>query len=133
MVRWFNKRYAVIRTSGGVRILVEPRTAGDDVTFETQNDVSLYERNKVMFVGGNRDGTGAKKMEAFKLWLEWEAPDPLGVVFAPGRTSAATSTTCSGAGLTSRSRRRPRVIGRCFAATSTRTSASRTTSISTGS
>jgi hypothetical protein len=86
MVRWFNQRYAVTRTSGGVRILVEPRTANDDVTFETQNDVALYERNKVMWVGGNRDGTGAKKMEAFKLWLEHpKRRTHSGVMFAPGQ------------------------------------------------
>jgi hypothetical protein len=86
MVRWFNKRYAVCRSSGGVRILVEPRVPGDDVTFETQNDVALYERNKVMFVGGSRDGTGAKKMEAFKLWLEHPRRRTYeGIVFAPGQ------------------------------------------------
>lgn len=86
MMKAFNRRYAVIRTSGGVRILVEPRTADEDVAFETQNDVSLYERNKVLFVGGNRDGTGSKKVEAFKVWLEWEKRRTYSrVVFAPGK------------------------------------------------
>lgn len=86
MMKAFNRRYAVIRTSGGVRILVEPRTADEDVIFETQNDVSLYERNKVLFIGGNRDGTGSKKVEAFKVWLEWEKRRTYSrVVFAPGQ------------------------------------------------
>jgi energy-coupling factor transporter ATP-binding protein EcfA2 len=85
-MRFFNRRYAVIRTSGGVRILVEPRNPDDDVVFETQNDVSLFERNRVLYVGGNRDGTGSKKMEAFKLWLESEKRRTYArVVFSPGK------------------------------------------------
>jgi energy-coupling factor transporter ATP-binding protein EcfA2 len=86
MLRAFNRRYAVIRTSGGVKILVEPRTPEDDVIFESQNDVSLYEKNRVLFVGGGTKGEGAKKMEAFKLWLEWDRRRTYSkVIFAPGR------------------------------------------------
>lgn len=86
MLRAFNRRYAVIRTSGGVKILVEPRAPDDDVVFESQNDVSLYEKNKVVWLQGSRKGEGAKKMEAFKLWLEWEKRRTFTkVVFAPGK------------------------------------------------
>lgn len=84
VLKAFNRRYAVIRTSGGVRILVEPRTAEDDVAFESQNDVSLYEKNRVIWVGGGKNQP-AKKMEAFKVWLEWERRRTYSrVVFAPG-------------------------------------------------
>lgn len=83
MLRAFNKRYAVIRTSGGVRILVEPQTPEDDVSFETQNDVSLYEKNRIVWV---QEGKSTKKLEAFKLWLEWEKRRTYrSVVFAPGK------------------------------------------------
>lgn len=82
MLRAFNRRYAVIRTSGGVRILVEPLTAEDDVQFETQNDVALYEKNRIVWV---TEGKSTKKMEAFKMWLEWEKRRTYrSVVFAPG-------------------------------------------------
>jgi hypothetical protein len=88
MMKAFNRRYAVIRTSGGVKILVEPRTPEDDVAFESQNDVSLYEKNRVLLVGGGRKGESVKKMEAFKVWLEWEGRRTYSrVVFAPGRTT----------------------------------------------
>lgn len=86
MMKAFNRRYAVIRTSGGVRILVEPRSSDDEVVFESQNDVSLYERNKVLWTGGGARGEGAKKLEAFKVWLEWEKRRTYTkVVFAPGQ------------------------------------------------
>jgi hypothetical protein len=87
VLKAFNRRYAVIRTSGGVRILVEPRTADDDVAFESQNDVSLYEKNRVIWTGGSRKGESAKKLEAFKVWLEWEHRRTYSrVVFAPGQS-----------------------------------------------
>lgn len=85
MLRAFNRRYAVIRTSGGVRILVEPRTPEDDVAFESQNDVALYEKNRIVWVP---EGKSTKKLEAFKLWLEWEKRRTYrSVVFAPGQTT----------------------------------------------
>lgn len=85
MLRAFNRRYAVIRTTGGVRILVEPRAVDDDVAFESQNDVALYEKNRIVWV---QEGKGSKKLEAFKLWLEWEKRRTYRqVVFAPGRTT----------------------------------------------
>lgn len=83
MLKAFNRRYAVIRTSGGVRILVEPRSTADDVAFESQNDVALYEKNRIVWV---KEGNASKKLEAFKLWLEWEKRRTYRqVVFAPGR------------------------------------------------
>lgn len=83
MLKAFNRRYAVIRTTGGVRILVEPRDVDDDVAFESQNDVTLYEKNKIVWV---TEGKSTKKLEAFKLWLEWEKRRTFRqVVFAPGR------------------------------------------------
>lgn len=83
MLKAFNKRYAVIRTTGGVRILVEPRAAGDDVAFESQNDVALFEKNRIVWV---TEGKSTKKLEAFKLWLEWENRRTYrAVVFAPGQ------------------------------------------------
>lgn len=84
MLKAFNRRYAVIRTSGGVKVLVEPRTSDDDVAFESQNDVSLYEKNKVIWI---QEGKQTKKLEAFKVWLEWEKRRTYSrVIFAPGRT-----------------------------------------------
>jgi len=82
MLKAFNRRYAVIRTSGGVRILVEPRTPEDDVVFESQNDVALYEKNRIIWV---TEGKQTRKVEAFKQWLEWEKRRTYrNVVFAPG-------------------------------------------------
>lgn len=82
MLRAFNRRYAVIRTSGGVRILVEPRTPEDDVAFESQNDVALYEKNRILWI---TEGKSTRKVEAFKQWLEWEKRRTYrSVVFAPG-------------------------------------------------
>lgn len=82
MLKAFNRRYAVIRTSGGVRILVEPRTPEDDVVFESQNDVALFEKNRIVWV---TEGKSTKKIEAFKLWLEWEKRRTYrSVIFAPG-------------------------------------------------
>jgi hypothetical protein len=93
-----NAKYAVTRGAGGVKILVEPVNPEDDVTFETQNDVALFERNKFIWVGGNKDGTGAKKVEAFKrLDRPRRVVAPIdSVVFKPGRRCHGTSTTCSG-------------------------------------
>lgn len=86
MLRAFNRRYAVIRTSGGVKILVEPRTPDDDVVFESQNDVALYEKNRILW---EQEGKQLKKVEAFKRWLEWEKRRTYRqVVFAPGRQVA---------------------------------------------
>lgn len=83
MLNAFNRRYAVIRTSGGVRVLVEPLTPEDDVVFESQNDVALYEKNRIVWV---KEGKGSKKLEAFRLWLEWEKRRTYrSVTFAPGR------------------------------------------------
>ena len=85
MLPAFNRRYAVIRTSGGVKILVEPRTPDDDVLFESQNDVSLYERDKVLWVSDGKNKK-SQKLEAFKVWLEWEKRRTfMKVVFAPGK------------------------------------------------
>ncbi|ARK07487.1 hypothetical protein LAV_00112 [Sphingobium phage Lacusarx] len=79
-----NDRYAVIRTSGGVKILVEPRTADGDVSFESQNDVALFEKNNVLWMGDGKKGK--QKIEVFKLWLEWEHRRTyVDVVFEPGR------------------------------------------------
>lgn len=86
MLKAFNRRYAVIRTAGGVRILVEPRAADDDVCFESQNDVSLFEKNRILWV---KEGQSTRKVEAFKQWLEWEKRRTFrSVVFAPGRKTA---------------------------------------------
>lgn len=83
ILKAFNRRYAVIRTSGGVRILVEPRTSDDDVVFESQNDVALYEKNRICWV---KEGNSTKKLEAFKMWLEWDKRRTYrSVVFAPGQ------------------------------------------------
>lgn len=87
MLKAFNRRYAVIVTSGGVKILREPSGHGeddDDVKFLTQNDVALLERTRNFF----RAGADKKmvKVEGFKAWLEWEHRRTYnGVVFAPGR------------------------------------------------
>lgn len=84
MMEGFNERYAVVRTSGGVRILVEPRFPGDQVRFETQNDVALYEKRKVLFYEGAKGKT--QKVEAFKAWLEWDGRRTYRTaVFEPGR------------------------------------------------
>jgi hypothetical protein len=85
MLRAFNRRYAVIRTSGGVKILVEPRASDDDVGFESQNDVALFEKNRIVWI---TEGKATKKLEAFKLWLEWEKRRTYrNVVFAPGKST----------------------------------------------
>jgi len=86
MLRAFNRRYAVIVTSGGVKILREPSGdhAEDDVMFLSQNDVALLERTRYFF----RQGTDKKttKIEGFKAWLEWEKRRTYnGIVFSPGR------------------------------------------------
>lgn len=86
VIAYMNAKYAVTRGAGGVKILVEPTNPEDDVTFETQNDVALFERNKFLWVGGNKDGTGAKKVEAFKVWIESPRRRTFdSVVFHPGR------------------------------------------------
>lgn len=86
MLRAFNRRYAVIRTSGGVKILVEPRSADDDVIFETQGDVKLFEKNRVIWIA---EGKQSKKLAGFDLWLEWDKRRTYRqVVFAPGRRVA---------------------------------------------
>ncbi len=87
MMRAFNKRYAVIVTSGGVKILSEPTGDGgddDDVKFLTQNDVALLEKTRFFF----RADSNKKqvKVEGFKAWLEWEHRRTYkGIVFNPGR------------------------------------------------
>ena len=88
MLKAFNRRYAVIRTAGGVRILVEPRTPDEDVLFETQNDVSLFEKTRVLFIEqkNKQGGTSVQKVQAFSRWLEWDQRRTYrAVVFAPGR------------------------------------------------
>lgn len=86
MMRAFNKRYAVIVTSGGVKILKEPTgndEGNDDVQFLTQNDVALLERTRNFY---RQEGANTKKVEGFKAWLEWDRRRTFnGVVFAPGR------------------------------------------------
>lgn len=86
MMRAFNRRYAVIVTSGGVKILREPSGthAEDDVMFLSQNDVALLERTRYFYrVGSDKKTT---KVEGFKAWLEWEKRRTYnGVVFSPGR------------------------------------------------
>ena len=90
ILRAFNRRYAVVVTGGGVRILTEPLGNGeddDDVKFLTQNDVSLLERKRFFF----RQGSDKKqtKVEGFKAWVEWEHRRTYNsVVFAPGRVTA---------------------------------------------
>lgn len=89
MLKAFNRRYAVIVTSGGVKILREPMGDGDDddVMFLSQNDVGLLEKKRVFY----RQGSDKKmtKVEAFKAWLEWENRRTYrNIVFAPGRRAA---------------------------------------------
>jgi energy-coupling factor transporter ATP-binding protein EcfA2 len=85
-LRAFNRRYAVIITSGGVKILREPDRddPNGDVQFLSQNDVALFERNKVVWIGDKNKGK-SQKLEVFKLWLEWEKRRTYkNVVFLPG-------------------------------------------------
>lgn len=85
-LRAFNRRYAVIITSGGVKILREPdRDDPDgDVQFLSQNDVALFERNNVIWIGDKKTGK-SQKLEVFKMWLEWEKRRTYkNVVFLPG-------------------------------------------------
>jgi hypothetical protein len=87
MLKAFNRRYAVIRTAAGVRILVEPRTPDEHVRFETQNDVALFERQRVLFLEqkNKSGGTSVQKVQAFQRWLEWdERRTYRDVVFKPG-------------------------------------------------
>lgn len=86
LLRAFNRRYAVIITSGGVKILREPdRDDPDgDVQFLSQNDVALFERNNVYWVSDKKTGK-SQKIEVFKMWLEWEKRRTYkNVVFLPG-------------------------------------------------
>lgn len=85
-LRAFNRRYAVIITSGGVKILREPDRddPNGDVQFLSQNDVALYERNNVYWVSDKKSGK-SQKLEIFKMWLEWEKRRTYkNVVFLPG-------------------------------------------------
>lgn len=85
-LRAFNRRYAVVNTSGGVRVLREPARNNPtaDVQFLTQNDVALLERNNVIWIGDKKTGKN-QKFETFKLWLEWEKRRTYeNVVFLPG-------------------------------------------------
>jgi energy-coupling factor transporter ATP-binding protein EcfA2 len=85
-LRAFNRRYAVIITSGGVKILREPDRddPNGDVQFLSQNDVALFERNNVVWIGDKKSGK-SQKLEVFKLWLEWEKRRTYkNVVFLPG-------------------------------------------------
>lgn len=87
MMEGFNERYAIVRTSGGVKVLVEPRFPGDQVRFETQADVALYEKRRVLFYEGAKGKT--QKVEAFKAWLEWEGRRTYRTaVFDPGKDVA---------------------------------------------
>lgn len=86
LLRSFNRRYAVIITSGGVKILREPDRDDPegDVQFLSQNDVALFERNNVYWISDKKAGT-SKKLEVFKMWLEWEKRRTYkNVVFLPG-------------------------------------------------
>lgn len=69
-INYFNKHYAVVSTSGGARILVEPVEVEDDIVFYTQSDVALIERNRFLFMPTKNGKT--ERMEAFKHWLESE-------------------------------------------------------------
>lgn len=86
MLKAFNRRYAVIITSGGVKILREPSGthAEDDVMFLSQHDVALLERTRYFYRQGSDKKT--TKVEGFKAWLEWEKRRTYnGIVFSPGR------------------------------------------------
>jgi hypothetical protein len=88
-LRAFNRRYAVIITSGGVKILREPDRddPNGDVQFLSQNDVALFERNNVVWIGDKKKGK-SQKLEVFKLWLEWEKRRTYkNVVFLPGEAT----------------------------------------------
>ena len=81
----FNKRYAVVRTGGGVRILVEPRFDGDTVCFETRSDVALFEEHRVFYVEDAKTKS-TKRVQAFNEWLKWEDRRTYrAAVFEPGR------------------------------------------------
>lgn len=86
MLSDFNRRYAVVVNGGAVKILREPVLEDDDYQFLTQSDVSLLEKNKIIYLhDAKRNKT--ERIEAFKQWLEWEKRRTYqGVVFAPGRT-----------------------------------------------
>jgi energy-coupling factor transporter ATP-binding protein EcfA2 len=88
-LRAFNRRYAVIITSGGVKVLREPDRddPNGDVQFLSQNDVALFERNNVVWFGDKKTGK-SQKVEVFKLWLEWEKRRTYkNVVFLPGENT----------------------------------------------
>lgn len=69
-INYFNKNYAVVSTSGGARILVEPQEAADDIVFYTQSDIGLIERNRFLYLPTKNGKT--ERVEAFKHWLESE-------------------------------------------------------------
>ncbi len=84
VLNWFNKQYAVVVNGSTVRILSEPHVGSDDVTFLTQSDVALLEKNRIIFVPTKNGKT--ERLEAFKQWLESETRRTYrGVVFAPGQ------------------------------------------------
>jgi hypothetical protein len=84
MLQDFNRRYAVVVNGGAVKVMREPVLEDDDYQFLTQSDVSLLEKNKIIYLhDAKRNKT--ERIEAFKQWLEWEKRRTYqGVVFAPG-------------------------------------------------
>jgi hypothetical protein len=90
-MNYFNHRYAVVSTSGGAKILVEPEEDEmnedgfqEDIMFYTQTDVALIEKNRFLFIQGKNGKT--ERMEAFKAWLESpERRTYKRVTFEPGK------------------------------------------------
>lgn len=81
-----NRQYAVVVNGSTVKILKEPvgDSDEDDISFLTQSDVALFERNNLIFIQGKNGKTEA--MEAFKAWLAWEKRRTYrGVTFSPGK------------------------------------------------
>lgn len=80
----FNKRYAIVVTSGGVKVLREPLLIDEDIQFLTQSDIALLERNKILFVQNKTGKTD--RIEAFKAWCEWSSRRTYQAVqFSPGK------------------------------------------------
>lgn len=84
-LRGMNRQYAVVVNGSSVKILREPVDGeDDDISFLTQSDVALLERNNLLFIQGKSGKT--EVMEAFKAWLAWEKRRTYkGVVFSPGK------------------------------------------------
>lgn len=96
-LRGLNRRYAVVMTTGGAKILVEPEVGElneegfqEDIMFYTQSDVSLVEMNNFIWIAGKNGKT--ERMPAFKAWLESaERRTYNRVTFEPGIVSRPTT------------------------------------------